>query len=123
MIENLVKRLNKRGLTFKYSIGLFARSVNPFRFKELPSYKFKSCKIPEMKSPSVTVPNRVIPSSCPIAYSSNSGKIAVIAALREVSILFASIYGIFILKERGGYLALISAILILLGCVVIKIFE
>ena len=33
-IENLAKRLNKRGLTFKYSMGLFARSVNPFRFKE-----------------------------------------------------------------------------------------
>ena len=59
----------------------------------------------------------------PAVYGFTVGKIAVIAALREVSILFASIYGIFILKERGGYLALISAILILLGCVVIKIFE
>jgi drug/metabolite transporter (DMT)-like permease len=50
------------------------------------------------------------------------GKIAVIAALREVSILFASIYGVFILKEKGGSLALISAMLILSGCIVIKIF-
>ena len=59
----------------------------------------------------------------PAVYGFTVGKIAVIAALREVSILFASIYGIFILKERGGYLALTSAILILLGCVVIKIFQ
>ena len=59
----------------------------------------------------------------PAVYGFTIGKIAVIAALREVSILFASIYGIFVLKERGGYLALTSAILILLGCVVIKIFQ
>lgn len=59
----------------------------------------------------------------PAVYGFTVGKIAVIAALREVSILFASIYGIFILKEKGGYLALTSAILILSGCVVIKIFE
>ena len=59
----------------------------------------------------------------PAVYGFTVGKIAVIAALREVSILFASIYGIFVLKERGGYLALTSAILILLGCVVIKIFQ
>ena len=80
-IVNLAKRLNKRGLTFKYSIGLFARSVNPFRFNELPSYRFRSCKIPEMKSPSLTVPYRVILSSFPMAYSSSSGNIAVIAVL------------------------------------------
>ena len=59
----------------------------------------------------------------PAVYGFTVGKIAVIAALREVSILFASIYGVFILKEKGGFLALISAILILLGCVIIKIFQ
>ena len=48
----------------------------------------------------------------PAVYGFTVGKIAVIA-----------IYGIFVLKERGGYLALTSAILILLGCVVIKIFQ
>ncbi len=59
----------------------------------------------------------------PAVYGFTVGKIAVIAALREVSILFASIYGLFILKEKGGFLALISAILILSGCVAIKIFQ
>jgi drug/metabolite transporter (DMT)-like permease len=58
----------------------------------------------------------------PAVYGFTVGKIAVIAALREVSILFASIYGVFILKEKGGSLALISAMLILSGCIVIKIF-
>jgi len=70
----------------------------------------------------------VIAASCsvysylPAVYGFTVGKVAVVAALREVSILFASLYGLIILKEKGGYLAFISALLILLGCVVIKIF-
>ena len=58
----------------------------------------------------------------PAVYGFTVGKVAVVAALREVSILFASLYGLVILKEKGGYLAFISAILILSGCILIKIF-
>lgn len=58
----------------------------------------------------------------PAVYGFTVGKVAVVAALREVSILLASLYGLVILKEKGGYLAFISALLILLGCVVIKLF-
>ena len=57
----------------------------------------------------------------PAVYGFTVGKVAVVAALREVSILLASLYGLVILKEKGGYLAFISALLILLGCVVIKL--
>ena len=58
----------------------------------------------------------------PAVYGFTVGKVAVVAALREVSILLASLYGLVILKEKCGYLAFISALLILLGCVVIKLF-
>ena len=59
----------------------------------------------------------------PAVYGFTIGKVAVIAALREVSILFASIYGLFILREKGGYLAFISAVMILTGCIFIKLFS
>ena len=58
----------------------------------------------------------------PAVYGFTVGKVAVVAALREVSILFASLYGLIVLKEKGGYLALFSALLILCGCVIIKLF-
>lgn len=59
----------------------------------------------------------------PAVYGYTIGKVAVIAALREMSILFASLYGLFILKEKGGYLAFISAVMILTGCILIKLFS
>ena len=59
----------------------------------------------------------------PAVYGYTIGKVAVIAALREISILFASLYGLIVLKEKGGYLAFISAIMILTGCILIKIFS
>ncbi len=55
-------------------------------------------------------------------YGFTVGKVAVIAALRESSILFASIYGIYFLKEKGGFLRLFSAFLIVFGCILVKIF-
>jgi drug/metabolite transporter (DMT)-like permease len=72
--------------------------------------------------------NIAIAASCsiysylPAVYGFTVGKVAVVAALREVSILFASLYGLVILKEKGGFLAFISALLILFGCIVIKFF-
>ena len=59
----------------------------------------------------------------PAVYGYTVGKVAVIAALREMSILFASLYGLFILKEKGGHLAFVSAIMILAGCMSIKLFS
>ena len=59
----------------------------------------------------------------PAVYGYTIGKVAVIAALREMSILFASMYGLFILKEKVGYLAFISAVMILTGCILIKLFS
>ena len=59
----------------------------------------------------------------PAVYGYTIGKVAVIAALREISILFASLYGLFVLKEKGGHLAFISALMILTGCILIKLFS
>ena len=59
----------------------------------------------------------------PAVYGYTIGKVAVIAALREISILFASLYGLFVLKEKGGHLAFISAVMILTGCILIKLFS
>ncbi len=59
----------------------------------------------------------------PAVYGYTIGKVAVVAALREMSILFASLYGLFVLKEKGGYLAFISALMILIGCILIKLFS
>jgi len=58
----------------------------------------------------------------PAVYGFTVGKVAVVAALREVSILFASFYGLMILKEKGGFLAFLSAVLIVAGCGIIKFF-
>jgi uncharacterized membrane protein len=44
-----------------------------------------------------------------------------VAALREISILMTSIYGVYFMKERFGIVKVISAALIVLGCVVIRL--
>ncbi len=111
---------------FIYLIYYFA--LDGFIFNLLSYFTFKkhSLNLVYFKKNFISI---FVAASCsiysyiPAVYGFTVGKIAVIAALREVSILFASIYGVFILKEKGGFLALTSAILILLGCVAIKIFQ
>jgi drug/metabolite transporter (DMT)-like permease len=49
-------------------------------------------------------------------------KVATVASLRETSILFASLYGIFILKEKIGFLGFLSSCLIFAGVVLIKLY-
>ena len=49
-------------------------------------------------------------------------KLQSLQRLREMSIIRLSFDGLFILKEKGGYLAFISALMILTGCILIKIF-
>tara|TARA_B000000557_G_C20553718_1_gene350034 strand:- start:175 stop:318 length:144 start_codon:yes stop_codon:yes gene_type:complete len=43
-----------------------------------------------------------------------------VAALREISILFTSIYGVYFLKEKFGLVKVISAVLVVIGCVIIR---
>jgi len=110
---------------FIYLLYYFA--LDGFLFNIISLFLFKENKI-TFKFFKKNLKKIVIAASCsvysylPAVYGFTVGKVAVVAALREVSILFASLYGLIILKEKGGYLAFISALLILLGCVVIKIF-
>jgi drug/metabolite transporter (DMT)-like permease len=47
--------------------------------------------------------------------------VAVVAALRETSILFATLISIFILKERINAVRIISSCLILMGALILRI--
>ena len=59
----------------------------------------------------------------PAVYAFSLTKIASVAALRECSILLASLYGVFILKEKLGWIRIVSAVLIFFGCVLVKIYS
>ena len=56
-------------------------------------------------------------------YGFSVHNVASVAALREVSILFASVYGFFFLKEKIGLLGMIAGFLIFSGTVLIKLFS
>jgi len=56
-------------------------------------------------------------------YAFSLTKIASVAALRESSILLATLYGVFILKEKLGWIRIVSAVLIFFGCVLVKIYS
>jgi len=59
----------------------------------------------------------------PAVYAFSLTKVASVAALRECSILLASLYGVFFLKEKFGIIRILSAILIFLGCIMIKLYS
>ena len=59
----------------------------------------------------------------PAVYAFTLTKVATVAALRECSILLASLYGVFFLKEKFGIIRILSAILIFLGCIMIKLYS
>ncbi len=58
----------------------------------------------------------------PAVYGFSVSNVASVAALREVSILFASIYGVFFLKEKIGLIGVLSSFLIFVGAILIKIY-
>ena len=57
----------------------------------------------------------------PILYAFTKVNVPSVAALREISILFTSIYGVYFLKEKFGLIKVISAALIVVGCIIIRI--
>lgn len=57
----------------------------------------------------------------PILWAFTQANVPTVAALREISILMTSIYGVYFMKERFGLAKVISAALIVLGCVVIRL--
>ena len=58
----------------------------------------------------------------PAVYGFTVAKVATVASLRETSILFASLYGVFILKETIGILGIVSSCLIFIGVILIKFY-
>ena len=149
--EGNFKKINVKGLTYSLIVALIiiaytitdakgARasnaviyllyyfSIDGFIFNIIAPFIFKNKSI-DLKYYSKNMKNISIAaffniySYLPAVYGYTIGKVAVIAALREMSILFASLYGLFVLKEKGGYLAFISAVMILAGCVMIKLFS
>jgi len=59
----------------------------------------------------------------PAVYAFTLTKVATVAALRECSILLASLYGVFVLKEKLGTIRIISAIFIFIGSLMIKLYS
>lgn len=57
----------------------------------------------------------------PILWAFTKVNVPTVAALREISILMTSIYGVYFLKERFGLVKVMSAALIVLGCVIIRL--
>lgn len=57
----------------------------------------------------------------PILYAFTKVNVPSVAALREISILFTSVYGVYFLKEKFGLIKVISAALVVVGCVIIRI--
>jgi drug/metabolite transporter (DMT)-like permease len=57
----------------------------------------------------------------PILYAFTKVNVPSVAALREISILFTSIYGVYFLKEKFGLIKVISAALVVIGCITIRI--
>jgi len=57
----------------------------------------------------------------PILYAFTKVNVPSVAALREISILFTSIYGVYFLKEKIGSIKVISAVLVVIGCIIIRI--
>ena len=57
----------------------------------------------------------------PILYAFTKVNVPSVAALREISILFTSIYGVYFLKEKFGLIKVISAALVVVGCIIIRI--
>jgi drug/metabolite transporter (DMT)-like permease len=57
----------------------------------------------------------------PILYAFTKVNVPSVAALREISILFTSIYGVYFLKEKFGSIKVISAVLVVIGCIIIRI--
>ena len=58
----------------------------------------------------------------PAVYGFGVANVASVASLREASILFASLYGVFILKEKIGTLGVLSSLLIFTGVIFIKLY-
>lgn len=109
---------------FSYGMYMFAMEgiifniayILVFKDKKIP-LKFISKKKYNILFASVLVTSAYLP----ILYAYTKINVPSVAALREISILFTSIYGVYFLKEKFGLVKVISATLVVFGCVIIRI--
>ena len=98
------------GITFNIAYVLFFKDKKiPFQFISKEKYKILLASI------------LVTFAYLPILYAFKKVNVPSVAALREISILFTSIYGVYFLKEKFGLIKVISAALVVVGCIIIRI--
>ena len=98
------------GITFNIAYVLFFKDKKiPFQFISKEKYKILLASI------------LVTFAYLPILYAFTKVNVPSVAALREISILFTSIYGVYFLKEKFGLIKVISAALVVVGCIIIRI--
>jgi len=81
---------------------------------------FESLRLEEEKNNILFASVLVTFAYLPILYAYTKINVPSVAALREISILFTSIYGVYFLKEKFGLVKVISAVLVVIGCVIIR---
>tara|TARA_Y100001978_G_C23696291_1_gene437771 strand:+ start:2535 stop:3389 length:855 start_codon:yes stop_codon:yes gene_type:complete len=97
------------GITFNIAYILFFKDKKiPFEFIFKEKYKILLASI------------LVTFAYLPILYAFTKVNVPSVAALREISILFTSIYGVYFLKEKFGFIKVVSAVLIVVGCIIIR---
>jgi len=97
------------GITFNITYILFFKDKKiPFEFIFKEKYKILLASI------------LVTFAYLPILYAFTKVNVPSVAALREISILFTSIYGVYFLKEKFGFIKVVSAVLIVVGCIIIR---
>ena len=97
------------GITFNIAYILFFKDKKiPFEFIFKEKYKILLASI------------LVTFAYLPILYAFTKVNVPSVAALREISILFTSIYGVYFLKEKFGLIKVVSAALIVVGCIIIR---
>ena len=121
LVDATGARLSDNG--FSYGMYMFAMEgiifniayILVFKDKKIP-LKFISKEKNNILFASVLVTFAYLP----ILYAYTKINVPSVAALREISILFTSIYGVYFLKEKFGLVKVIYAALVVIGCVIIR---
>ncbi|GIR17248.1 MAG: membrane protein [Pelagibacteraceae bacterium] len=121
LVDATGARISDNG--FSYGMYMFAMEgiifniayILVFKDKKIP-LKFISKEKNNILFASVLVTFAYLP----ILYAYTKINVPSVAALREISILFTSIYGVYFLKEKFGLVKVISAALVVIGCVIIR---
>ena len=108
------------------SYGVYMFALEGITFNIVFMFFFKDQKIPwgfisKEKYKILLASFLVTFAYLPILYAFTKVNVPSVAALREISILFTSIYGVYFLKEKFGLVKVFSTILVVIGCIIIRI--